>query len=194
MVSIKKSMDGVEFLMKVLSGERDLRRVNLEVGFDLSWHEGYEELQAYLRAANLAEEPLNVSGSTFHQLRADEIYLPNLVAIGTNFNAAHLNGAFLQYAHLLNADLTWVGFRKTNLEYACFRGATLIGTNFWGTQLSHADLTRTKEIRCAQGLEFSTMYDTLTDDDSMEAIVKKVNESTFDLHLSREMLPDSRHN
>jgi len=146
-------MKGEEFVQKILSEERDFSNIELEQDFDLSGYEGFDELQTYLKGADLEANPLIVKNSKFRRLDADGIYLAFLKANNANFKHATFMGANFQNAQFKNADfryakLAQVNMKNSNLENADLRQAdlylsSLIGTTLTGVDLSGASLQYT---------------------------------------------------
>ena len=128
-------MDGEEFVRKILGGERRFSDIALEEGFDLSGHEAFSTLQAYLKGQDLRKNPLHIDGSDFKGVHAAGLYLPYVDGRGTNLEGANLFGANLGAAYLEIACL-----RGANLREARLGGAYLVGTNFERADLQEAHL------------------------------------------------------
>lgn len=107
-------MKGKEFVKKVLAGERDLSRIELEEGFDLNGYKDFEKMQAYLSKQELSRNSLSIAGSHLISLRANALFLPFVIADEANLKRANLYGANLNRAHLEGASLKYV----KNLECA----------------------------------------------------------------------------
>jgi len=146
-------MKGEEFVQKILSGERDFSNIELEHDFDLSGHEGFDDLQSYLKNANLEEKPIMVQNSKFRQLDADGIHLPFLKANSANFKHATFMGANFENAQFKNADLRYAKLAQANMKNSYLVNAdlrqadlylsSLIGTALTGVDLSGASLQYT---------------------------------------------------
>jgi len=140
------NISGEEFVKKILSGEKDFSNIELEQDFDLSGYEGYDELQTYLKGADLEAKPLIVENSKFRQLDADGIYFPFLKADNANFKHATFMGADFENSQFKNADLRYaklaqVNMRNSNLENADLRQADLYLSSLIGTALTGVDLS-----------------------------------------------------
>lgn len=143
-------MKGREFVQKVLSGERDFSNIELEQDFDLSGCEAFDELQAYLKDADLEEKPLIVENSKFRQLDADGLYLPFIKANNANFKhgtfmAANFeNGQFentdFRYARLAQASMKNSNLQNSDLRQADLYLSSLVGTILTGADFSGASL------------------------------------------------------
>jgi len=123
-------MKGEEFVQKILSGERDFSNIELEQDFNLCGYEGFDELQSYLKDADLEEKPLIVENSKFRQLDADGIYLPFLKA----------NNASFKHAAFMEANLKGSQFENTNFRYARLAKANMMDSNLKNADLQLADL------------------------------------------------------
>jgi len=139
-------MKGEEFVQKVISGERDFSNIELEQDFDLSGYEGFDELQTYLRHADLEERPLIVENSKFRQLDADGLYLPFLKANNANFKHGTFMGANFENSQFKDVDfryakLAQVNMRNSNLENSDLRQADLYLSSLIGTVLAGVDLS-----------------------------------------------------
>jgi len=139
-------MSGEEFVKKIMSGEKDFSNIELEQDFDLSGHEGFDELQTYLKNSKLEENPLIVKNSKFRQLDADGLYLPFLKADNANFKHAAFMGADFENSQFKNADfryvrLAQVKMKNSNLQDADLRQADLYLSSLIGTVLTGADFS-----------------------------------------------------
>ena len=167
------AMEGGEFVQKILSGEKDFSKINLEEGFDLCGYSGFDELQKYLKNSDLETNPIILEGAKLRHLDADGLYLPFLRANGVNLKHAALMGANLQNADFVKADLRYVRFARANLTNSNLRDADLRlsdlnlaslirtdlnGTNFEATDmeytnLQHADLKNVKNLEWSRYLK-----------------------------------------
>ena len=123
-------MKGQEFVQKILSGERDFANIELEQDFDLSGYEGFDELQAYLKDADLEEKPLIMENSKFRQLDADGVYLPFLKADNANFK----HGTFMA------ANFESGQFKNTDFRYARLAQVSMKNSNLENSDLSQTSL------------------------------------------------------
>ncbi|MBN1472101.1 MAG: pentapeptide repeat-containing protein [Syntrophaceae bacterium] len=148
-------MQGVEFIRKVLAGERDFSRIDLEEGFDLCGDDGFDELQEYLKRCDLKSAPINIEKARLRYLDADGIYLPFLRASGAHLKHTALMGANLENAQLENVDLRYSKLCTSNLTGSNFKNAdlraadlslallnkvVLVGANVETTDLEYANL------------------------------------------------------
>ncbi|MEM1536099.1 MAG: pentapeptide repeat-containing protein, partial [Candidatus Pacearchaeota archaeon] len=149
-------MTGEEFIKKILAGEKDFDGIKLEEGFNLSGHEGFNELQSYLKERGfwdgVEDNPLIISNSKFSYLIAKGLFLPfvegrnscfegaNLE--GANFSGANLEKANFKKAYLKGADLQDANLMGANLERAILTKACLLGAYLPGANLKGAILTR----------------------------------------------------
>jgi uncharacterized protein YjbI with pentapeptide repeats len=146
-------MKGKEFIKKILSGERDFSKIELEEGFDLCGDNSFDELQEYLKKNDLEKNPVNIEGSKLRRLDADGLYLPFLKAKGVNLKHTVLMKADLRNAQFEKADLRYVKLARTNLGNANLKNAdlrladlnlaSLIGTILTGADFEAADLEYT---------------------------------------------------
>ena len=142
-----KSMDGKDFVKKILEGERDFSRIKLENGFNL---EGFKDLQIYLHKADLQYYPIILDYAELINIQARRLELPFVSGKRINLFGANLCGADLYRANLYRANLEKANLEGTNLEgtnlyranlpRANFWGANLRGANFWGANLERANL------------------------------------------------------
>lgn len=118
-------MAGNEFARKIMQGEKDFRRIELEPGYDLERVEGIWE---YLRAHSGENQrsPIDISESDLRGINMGGLCLDYLEG-----ERANLEGASLYDASLANAVL-----REGNLK-----GAYLVNADLHDADLSHADMT-----------------------------------------------------
>jgi uncharacterized protein YjbI with pentapeptide repeats len=128
---------GDEFIRKLLSGERDFSRMDLEPGFDLCGHSAFDELQEYLKKCDLKREPVNIEGARLRHIDADGLYFPFVHA-----NGADLKHAALMGANLENAQLSHVDLRYARLPKAQMNGSNLNGADLRSASLSLASLKK----------------------------------------------------
>jgi len=126
---------GKDFVRKVLAGERDFSRTKLEEGFDLTGHEGFSEMQMYLKNTNLNEVRLNLNDSEWRQVTARELHLPFFNGKNVDLYKANLRGANLYKANFGGANLYKANFGGADLYKANLGGADLRGvTNLGNTK------------------------------------------------------------
>ena len=169
------AMEGAEFVQKILSGERDFSKIDLEEGFDLCGYSGFEELQEYLKSSDLEKDPINLKGAKLRHLDADGLYLPFVQANGANLKHAALMGANLENADFEKADLRYVRFARTDLNNANLKDAdlrladlnlaSLTRTVLTGTNLEAADLEYTNmqnaDLKGVKNLEWARFVKTV---------------------------------
>lgn len=84
-----------------------------------------------------------------------------------NFHASDLQGAYLQEARLVHADLRahleYADLREAHLEYADIKEANLQGAKLKGTNLEGADLRGAKNITIDQLSKVKTLYNAKLD-------------------------------
>ena len=104
-------LTGNEFIAKILQGERDFDWIELQEGFNLSGHERFEELQAYLKKNIVSiDTSLRLESSKLGGLNALGIHLPYLTAKNVYLYDANLSGANLQGSYLIQ-----FGFKSPQL-------------------------------------------------------------------------------
>ena len=128
-------VSGEEFIVKLLSGERNFSKISLEERFDLSGHSAFQELKMYLEAQNLQEEPVDISNSQLQYVKARGLYLPFTVGRNANFR-----GAILEYAIFENANFENANFGNANLKGTNFKSAYLVNADFWIANFRGANL------------------------------------------------------
>lgn len=163
-------ISGDEFVKKILSGERDFKRIRLS-NFNLSDHESVEALQTYLDGQNLQESPLILSESHLSGLTAYDISLPYLEAArcnfeGGNFGESNLTGAnfghsYFKGAIFCNADLESVYLRHADLEHVKMEGA----------RLRCADLRDVKNLKKTEGLKQAIFEHTVVNSSEKKIIL-----------------------
>ena len=117
-----KSMDGKDFVKKILEGERDFSRIKLENGFNL---EGFKDLQIYLHKADLQYYPIILDYAELINIQARRLELPFVSGKRINLFGANLCGADLYRANLYRANLEKANLEKANLERANLERANL---------------------------------------------------------------------
>ena len=65
MKDVVKYMKGKDFVKKILEGERDFSSIKLEDSFNLSGFKGFEDLQRYLKKADLRHYPIILNYAEF---------------------------------------------------------------------------------------------------------------------------------
>jgi uncharacterized protein YjbI with pentapeptide repeats len=166
---------GEEFIKKILSGERDFSKIELEEGFDLCGNEKFNELQEYLKKSDLISNPINVEGAKLRRLDADGIYLPFIRAkgvnlkhaalMGANFENAQLENANLRYAKLsrmklTNANLRNADLKLADLDLASLVGATLTGADFEAADLEYANM-QSADLKGVNNLQWARFLKTV---------------------------------
>jgi len=136
-----KPMTGDEFVRKILAGEKDFSLIDL-LDFDLSSHEGFEELQRYLKAQKLIENPLIISYSRFNRLKAKRLYAPYTRCVEACLKRADFEGADLEGAYFLRAHLEKAHFGGADLRWAYLEGAHLQGAHLEKAHLQGAHLEK----------------------------------------------------
>ena len=155
MTENRVQMPGVEFIKKLLDGERDFSKVWLEPYFNLSGHENFPAIQNYLHDADLEKTPVILDGADLTGLDGDGLHLPFLKASSANFKHATLMEANLQSSRLRNAnfrfamlpqidmthcDLQDADLRHADLNLALLNNTVLTGTNVAGANLLFTNL------------------------------------------------------
>jgi len=168
-------MKGIEFIKKILSGERNFSGIELEEGFDLCGDDSFNELQAYLKKCDLKENPINIEGSKLRHLDADGIYLPFVEAKGVNLKHAALMGANLESAQLEMSDLRYARLSKVRLNSADLKnadlrladlnlasliGVTLIEANFEATDLEYTNM-KNANLKGVKNLQWARFLKTV---------------------------------
>ena len=138
-------MKGEEFARKILDGERNLPRIRIPTGFDLSGHDIFPELQDYLKKQDMQSHPLVLDNSQLIGIKAQGIYLPYVQMREANLCEADLRRAKLWEANLYGADLrrailSEADLREANLREADLREADLSGANLERANLERANL------------------------------------------------------
>ena len=126
---------GEEFIIKLLSGERDFSKISLEEAFDLRGHGAFQELKTYLETQDLKKTPINISNSQVRYVKARGLYLP--FTVGRN---ANLRGANFENANFGNANFENANFGNANFKGANFKGACLVNADLWLANFRGANL------------------------------------------------------
>jgi hypothetical protein len=95
--------------------------------------EGWEDMKANLREADLSEADLREADLSEADLREADLR-------GANLREANLRGAILYGANLYGANLYGADLYGANLRGAILRGANLRGANLYGADLRGANL------------------------------------------------------
>jgi len=82
----------------------------------LSGCEAFDELQAYLKGADLEEKPLIVENSKFRQLDADGLYLPFIKANNANFKHGTFTAANFENGQFKNTDFRYARLAQVNMK------------------------------------------------------------------------------
>lgn len=149
-------MTGEEFMEKVMAGERDLNRIQLDEGFGFSEHPDFTTFQEYAKAqpwdTDTVENLLEIKRSEFKGADMTGIWLPSVVAIGADFSGATLIGANLkganfgkarfQDAYLNDAVLDRAWLTELAAQGADMQGASLIEVASCNADFQLANLER----------------------------------------------------
>jgi len=130
MAGNRVQMPGVEFMRKLLDGERDFSEVRLEPYFNLSGHEIFQTVQNYLNNADLEGTPVILDGADLRGLDGDGLHLPFLKAVGASF----------KQATLMEADLQSSEFRRADFRYARLPQTDMRACDLQDADMRHADL------------------------------------------------------
>src|SRR3989344_4183103 len=140
MKDVVKYMKGKDFVKKILEGERDFSSIKLEDSFNLSGFKGFEDLQRYLKKADLRHYPIILDYAKLISIQASGLYLPYVNGVCINLEEADLERAKLWEAKLVGANLSGAILMGANLEEAILQGANLVGANLDGADLRGANL------------------------------------------------------
>jgi len=116
---------GLEFIKKLLGGERDFSGIRLDPHFNLSGDDGFADVQKYLSDADLENAPVILEHADLTGVDADGVYLPFLKASGACFKHATLMEANLQSSELRNTDFRYAKLPQTNMKACDLEGADL---------------------------------------------------------------------
>jgi uncharacterized protein YjbI with pentapeptide repeats len=127
MADVLTQITAAELVKRILDGERDFAstHIDAEKG-DISKQDGFDEMNKYLQAQDLRENPVIATDSDWQGVRASGLF----------FQMCKLSGANLAGADLQDAD-----FRRADLSGANLRGANVSGATFVGCRLMEADFT-----------------------------------------------------
>ena len=139
MKDVVKYMKGKDFVKKILEGERDFSSIKLEDSFNLSGFKGFEDLQRYLKKADLRHYPIILNYAELIYIKASGLYLPyvngrKINLERANLPRANLREANLERANLYRANLRGADLQEANLREANLQEAILRGANFWGSK------------------------------------------------------------
>ena len=140
MKDVVKYMKGKDFVKKILEGERDFSSIKLEDSFNLSGFKGFEDLQRYLKKADLRHYPIILDYAKLISIQASGLYLPYVNGVCINLEEADLERAKLWEAKLVGANLSGAILMGANLEEAILQRTNLVGANLVGANLDGADL------------------------------------------------------
>lgn len=129
----QQCVSSAEFITRVLAGERNFAGLVLADHADLCGDTRFTQLQEYLKGADLAQQPLDLSGARAVGLMADGLHCPGLRAAGADLRGARLLGANLAGAVLTGAIL----------RHACVATANLAQADFSNADLRNADCSLT---------------------------------------------------
>ena len=132
-------MGADELVRKILSGERDLRRIQLTGSKEIS-QESIRELNAYFKGNDndLRENPLNLIRADLSHLVAKHLCPSYVRAEYANFDHAELRGSIFVSSGLFNAE-----FAYADLSNAEFRDTHLVEANFYLANLCNACMYET---------------------------------------------------
>ncbi len=165
------SMNGDEFVRKVLEGERDFRGIALDAFlFDIFPEQ--KEIINYLKNQDLKASPLLISGSDFSFMVAEEFYAPYTLAENTYFDHARLKGSNWSYANLKGANFEVASLEGADLFEADLRGANLYTSNLLDASLKYANLVGVKNLERAMRLE-TVSFDNTVVTKKERAIIKR---------------------
>jgi len=173
MAENRVQMPGVEFIRKLLDGERDFSRIRLAPYFSLSGSESFPAVQTYLNEADLENAPVLLDAADLSGLDADGLHLPFLRARGANLKHATLMEANLESSDLRSADLRYArlpqtdmrasdlrdaDMRQADLNLASLNNCTLTGANVAGatllfTNMQAANITGIVNLAQARSVE-----------------------------------------
>jgi len=141
-----KKIEILEFIEKIIRGERDFRGISL-IEKGLSNNERFFELNKYLEKnkEGLRKEPINLSDSELLGFEARGIFLPYVIAERTKFNEADLSYSYLRSGKFSDSIFYKSYFYKTNLEFSIlertdFSRAKLIRTKLLMTKINKSKL------------------------------------------------------
>ena len=138
-------MKGEELVKKILEGERDFSKIELEEGFNFNTAKGYTEMQEFLKNyKNLESEPLNFNYSKLINIHARNIYFPFVQAIETNFFGSNLRNSNFQNSKLKSSNLRKTILRSLNGKKANLTKTNLTKTNLYRANLTEANLNHAK--------------------------------------------------
>jgi uncharacterized protein YjbI with pentapeptide repeats len=170
----KIHMSGVEFVEKLLQGEKQFNDVVLEPGFGLSRDERFPEIQKLLDQGATENKPVFCERADFTGLDADGITLPYLKANGACFkHATFMDGRFessefercdFRYARFPQADMKTchfrdADFRQADLNMALLNSSLLSGANMAGANLLFTNL-QASDIKGIVNLELARAVET----------------------------------
>jgi len=115
-----------EFILRVLSGEKDFSRIALPEGSNISYRDGFEEMNKFLLSEWYVSKPLNLEYSQFKSVGLRGVFFHGVQAKGIDFRGADLSLADFSYSSLVGvdfreADISLVDFYMANLCLSDFR-------------------------------------------------------------------------
>ncbi len=125
MAENRVQMPGVEFMKKLLAGERDFSKVVLEPYLNLSGHDEFAAIQAYLKDADLRTTPVILDGADLTGIDADGLHLPFIKAVGAIFKHATLMEADLESSEFRGVDFRYARLPQTDMKACDFRDADM---------------------------------------------------------------------
>jgi len=168
-----RKMRGLDFVERMLSGERMFSGIELEERFDLTACDRFPELQSYLKLQPFNGNPIVLSQSRLIGLKAIGLNLPYLEADDTVLKDANLRDCQLMWSNFWNANLSNVNFGHANLDHANLEESILESAYLGGANLADAKLGNAR-------LRFASFEHT----DVLRADFKHVNFREADLRKS----------
>ena len=170
-------LEGVEFLEKILAGERDFVGIELPKGLLLaSFFDAFREVRNYLEnnLEDLRDNPIDLSESKIEYVRAKDLYLPyvkaeNACFKGSRFIRSDWFAAFLENASFEDCFLRGSDFTYAHLQGAEFKGAKLGEINF-----ENADLRGARNLDLTKRLGSSNFSNTTISTASVDALRKRI--------------------
>jgi len=133
-------MLGVEFIKKLLDGERDFSKIWLEPYLNLSGDEHFPTVQNYLNDADLKRTPVLLDGADLTGLDGDGLHLPFLKASGANFKHATLMEANLESSEFRGVDFRYARLPQTDMKACDLRDADMRQADLNLAKLNNSEL------------------------------------------------------
>jgi len=176
-------MPGLEFVKKLLGGERDFKKIELEKNFNLGSNEAFQDLKKYLIeksvVGDLRANPIILNDSQLLGLvagkidilyrgecniraeRGEGINFDYIRAERVNLSGAVFNDAHITNANLKNAILIDTNFLNAYLIKSNFSGADVKKANFYNSVLINTDLREIINLEYALNLNDAIIRDTI---------------------------------